>query len=75
MLVQNIIAIKEGRIITSDGRTVDQIYKGFQIYKSGKAPAEFTATKETTQYEGSLADVRRQIDKYWEKKDAEVVGG
>lgn len=73
MLVQDIIAIKEGRIITSDGRTVDQIYKGFQIYKSGKAPAEFTAIKETKQYEGLLDDVKRQIDKYWEKKDAEEV--
>lgn len=71
MLVQDIIAIKEGRIITSDGRTVDQIYKGFQIYKSGKTPAEFTAIKETKQYEGLLDDVKRQIDKYWEKKDAE----
>jgi len=73
MLVQDIIAIKEGRIITSDGRTVDQIYKGFQIYKSGKAPAEFTAIKEKDRYEGSLDDVKRQIDKYWEKKDAEEV--
>jgi len=73
MLVQDIIAIKEGRIITSDGRTVDQIYKGFQIYKSGKTPAEFTAIKETKQYEGLLDDVKRQIDKYWEKKDAEEV--
>ena len=73
MLVQDIIAIKEGRIITSDGRTVDQIYKGFQLYKSGKGPAKFTAIKETEQYEGLLDDVKRQIDKYWEKKDAEEV--
>ena len=73
MLVQDIIAIKEGRIITSDGRTVDQIYKGFQIYKSGKAPAEFTAIKETKQYEGLLDDVKRQIDKYWEREDARIV--
>ena len=73
MLIQDIRDIVNGRIIMKDGRTVDQIYKGFQIYKSGKAPAEFTAIKETKQYEGSLDDVRRQIDKYWEKKDAEVV--
>ena len=73
MLTQDIKDIINGRIIMKDGRTVDQIYKGFMLYKSGKAPAEFTATKETTQYEGSLDDVKRQIDKYWEKKDAEVV--
>ena len=73
MLVQDIRDVVNGRIIMKDGRTVDQIYKGFQIYKSGKAPAEFTAIKETKQYEGLLDDVKRQIDKYWEKKDAEVV--
>ena len=71
MLVQDIIAIKEGRIITSDGRTVDQIYKGFQIYKSGKDPAEFTAIRETEQYQGPEFAVKREIDKYWQKKDAE----
>lgn len=71
MLTQDIAEIKDGRIITKDGRTVDQIYKGFQLYKSGKAPAEFTAIKEKDQYQGSLDDVKRQIDKYWEKKDAE----
>jgi mannose-6-phosphate isomerase-like protein (cupin superfamily) len=73
MLTQDIAEIKDGRIITKDGRTVDQIYKGFQLYKSGKAPAEFTAIKEKDQYQGSLDDVKRQIDKYWEKKDAEEV--
>ena len=73
MLVQDIAEIKDGKIITKDGRTVDQIYKGFQIYKSGKAPAEFTAIKENDQYRGSEFDVKRQIDKYWEKKDAEEV--
>ena len=73
MLTQDIAEIKDGRIITKDGRTVDQIYKGFQLYKSGKAPAEFTAIKEKDQYQGSLDDVKRQIDKYWDKKDAEEV--
>jgi mannose-6-phosphate isomerase-like protein (cupin superfamily) len=71
MLIQDISEIKDGRIITKDGRTIDQIYKGFQLYKSGKAPAEFTAIKEKDQYQGSLDDVKRQIDKYWEKKDVE----
>jgi len=68
MLVQDIIAIKEGRIITSDGRTVDQIYKGFQIYKSGKDPAEFTAIRETEQYQGPEFAVKREIDKYWQRR-------
>lgn len=71
MLTQDIKDIINGRIIMKDGRTVDQIYKGFQLYKSGTN--EFTATKEKDQYEGSLDDVKRQIDKYWEKKDAEEV--
>lgn len=71
MLAQDIAEIKDGKIITKDGRTVDQIYKGFQLYKSGEK--EFTATKEKDKYEGSLDDVKRQIDKYWEKKDAEEV--
>jgi mannose-6-phosphate isomerase-like protein (cupin superfamily) len=73
MLTQDIRDIVNGRIIMKDGRTVDQIYKGFQLYKSGKGPAKFTAIKETEQYEGLLDDVKRQIDKYWEKKDAEEV--
>ena len=71
MLTQDIAEIKDGRIITKDGRTVDQIYKGFQLYKSGKAPAEFTAIKESEQYQGPLEDVKRRIDKYWERKDTE----
>ncbi len=71
MLTQDIKDIINGRIITNDGRTVDQIYKGFDLYKSGEK--EFTATKEKDKYEGSLDDVKRQIDKYWEKKDAEEV--
>jgi|ADurb_H2B_02_Slu_FD_contig_121_50187_length_12104_multi_3_in_0_out_0_3 mannose-6-phosphate isomerase-like protein (cupin superfamily) len=54
-------------------KTVDQIYKGFMIYKSGKAPAEFTAIKENLQYQGSKDEVYRQIDKYWEEEDARVV--
>lgn len=70
MLTQDIKDIINGRIITNDGRTVDQIYKSFQLYKSGKGPAEFTAVKETEQYEGLLDDVKNKIDKYWEKKDA-----
>jgi len=71
MLTQDIRDIVNGRIIMKDGRTVDQIYKGFDLYKSGEK--EFTATKEKDKYEGSLDDVKRQIDKYWEKKDAEEV--
>ena len=67
------IDIKAGRLVTKDGRTIDQIYKGFQIYKSGKAPAEFTAIKEMDQYQGPLDAIKREIDKYWEKKDAEEV--
>ena len=73
MLTQDIRDIVNGRIIMKDGRTVDQIYKGFQLYKSGKGPAEFTAIKESEQYEGSMDDVKNKIDKYWEKKDAEEV--
>ena len=73
MLIQDIRDIVNGRIIMKDGRTVDQIYKGFQIYKSGKAPAEFTAIKENDRYQGSMDDVKNKIDKYWEKKDAEEV--
>lgn len=73
MLTQDIKDIINGRIIMKDGRTVDQIYKGFQIYKSGKAPAEFTAIKENDRYQGSMDDVKNKIDKYWEKKDAEEV--
>ena len=75
MLVQDIAYIKDGKIIMKDGRTVDQIYKGFQLYRSGAAtkliPSEFTAIKESEQYQGPLEDVKRRIDKYWEKKDAE----
>lgn len=56
-------------------KTTDQIYKGFMLYKSGKAPAEFTAQKELVSFQGSLDEVKRNIDKYWEKKDAEVVLG
>ena len=73
MLTQDIRDIVNGRIIMKDGRTVDQIYKGFQLYKSGKAPAEFTAIKENDRYQGSMDDVKNKIDKYWEKKDAEEV--
>jgi len=79
MLVQDIAEIKDGKIIMKDGRTVDQIYKGFQLYRSGAAtkliPSEFTAIKESEQYQGPLEDVKRQIDKYWEKKDAEELVG
>ena len=70
MLLQD-LEIKDGRLITKDNRTVDQIYKGFQLYKSGQN--EFTAMKESEKYEGYIDDVKNKIDKYWEKKDAEEV--
>lgn len=54
-------------------KTSDQIYKGFQVYKSGKAPAEFTAVKENLQYAGSYEDIKKQIDEYWDREDAKVL--
>lgn len=56
-------------------KTTDQIYKGFMIYKSGKNPAQFTAIKDNLEYQGSMYEVERQIDKYWEIEDAKIVLG
>jgi hypothetical protein len=57
-----------GRVL----KVTDQIYKGFQIYKSGEK--DFTATNEAgARFTGTMPDIQRGIDKYWEKKDAEEV--
>ena len=57
-----------GRVL----KVTDQIYKSFQIYKTDSK--EFTATNSAgARFTGTMPDIQREIDKYWEKKDAEEV--
>nr|HPM10334.1 hypothetical protein [Paludibacter sp.] len=52
----------------------DQIIKGFLIYKSGKGPATFFAKNENgKEFEGTMEQIKRQIDDYWVKQDEEVM--
>lgn len=52
----------------------DQIIKGFMIYKSGKGPAMFYAKNENgKEFEGTLEQVKKQIDDYWVKQDEDVM--
>lgn len=62
--------IKNGRIVS---KVTDTIYKDFMIYKTGSD--EFTAVnrQDGVKFMGSLDSVKVNIDKYWEKKDAEEV--
>lgn len=54
-------------------KVTDQIIKGFMIYKSGK-PNVFTAKNESgEQYEGTMEQVKKQIDDYWVKRDEDVM--
>lgn len=64
--------ISNGRVIRK-AKTTDTIYKGFMLYKAGTNEFEAKSNIDGTIYNGSLDDVKRQIDKYWEKKDAEEV--
>jgi hypothetical protein len=52
----------------------DQIIKGFLIYKSGKGPATFFAKNENgKEFEGSMEEIKKQIDDYWVKQDEDVM--
>lgn len=52
----------------------DQIIKGFLIYKSGKGPATFFAKNENgKEFEGSMEEIKKQIDDYWVKQDESVM--
>lgn len=52
----------------------DQIIKGFLIYKSGKGPATFFAKNENgKEFEGSMEEIKKQIDAYWVKQDEDVM--
>lgn len=54
-------------------QSTDQIIKGFMIYKSGK-PNLFTARNDNgEQYEGKMEEIKKLINAYWEKRDADVV--
>jgi len=54
-------------------KVTDQIIKGFMIYKSGK-PNQFTAKNENgEQYEGTMEQIKKQIDAYWVKRDEDVM--
>ena len=64
--------ISNGRVIRK-AKTTDTIYKSFMLYKAGTNEFEAKSNIDGTTYKGSLDDVKRQIDKYWEKKDAEEV--
>jgi hypothetical protein len=70
----NMEAIFEVRDSDPRGYKVkDQIIKGFMIYKSGK-PNTFTAKNESgEQYEGTMEQVKKQIDDYWAKRDEDVM--
>ena len=54
-------------------RVNDQIYKGFNIYKSDKGNFYQARNDEGQIYEGTMEDIKSKIDKVWEKKDAEEV--
>ena len=66
------VGVKDGRFV-SKIKVTDTIYKGFMLYKSGTNEFEARSNSDGTIYKGSLDDVKRQIDKYWERKDAEEV--
>lgn len=52
----------------------DQIIKGFLIYKSGKGPATFFAKNENgKEFEGTMEQIKKQIDDYWVKQDEDVM--
>lgn len=52
----------------------DQIIKGFLIYKSGKGPATYFAKNENgKEYEGTMEQIKKQIDDYWAKQDEDVM--
>lgn len=52
----------------------DQIIKGFLIYKSGKGPATYFAKNENgKEFEGSMEEIKKQIDAYWVKQDEDVM--
>ena len=54
-------------------KVTDQIIKGFMIYKSNK-PNIFTAKNENgEQYEGTMEQIKKQIDVYWVKRDEDVM--
>ena len=55
-------------------KVTDQIIKGFLIYKSGKGPATFFAKNENgKQFEGTMEQIKKQIDDYWVKQDEAVM--
>jgi hypothetical protein len=55
-------------------KVTDQIIKGFLIYKTDKKPATFVAKNENgKQYEGTIEQVKKQIDDYWVKQDEDVM--
>lgn len=52
----------------------DQIIKGFLIYKSGKGPATYFAKNENgKEFEGTMEQIKKQIDAYWVKQDEDVM--
>lgn len=52
----------------------DQIIKGFLIYKSGKGPATYFAKNENgKEFEGTMEQIKKQIDDYWVKQDEDVM--
>lgn len=53
-------------------KVIDQIIKGFMIYKSGK-PNMFTAKATNAQYEGTMEEIKKKIDVYWAKQDEAVM--
>lgn len=67
-----------GTVQNGDGdyrgyKVTDQIIKGFMIYKSYK-PGIFTAKNENgKEYEGTMEQVKKQIDDYWVKQDEDVM--
>ena len=69
-MLSNKVGIKDGRFVS---KVTDTIYKSFMLYKAGANEFEAKSNIDGTTYNGSLDDVKRQIDKYWEKKDAEEV--
>lgn len=71
-MISKNVTVKDGRFV-SKAKVTDTIYKGFMLYKAGTNEFEAKSNIDGTTYKGSLDDVKRQIDKYWEKKDAEEV--
>ena len=71
-MISKNVTVKDGRFV-SKAKVTDTIYKGFMLYKAGTSEFEAKSNIDGTTYNGSLDDVKRQIDKYWEKKDAEEV--